>query len=157
MSFCFKGSFGKCEFIRTTTHTSPSVPLETIPNDKKRYEKPYRLRSLELDEMNSQENNQISDFEKDFLDELNEKMFATSLNQVREQNHRECQRFLQQTSIDSQFLLPETNIEVSSSKLIIFERVHLLPEEVRLTLDIFFILLFILDHLSSTCTRLFNC
>ena len=121
-----KGSFGKCEFVRTTTHASPSVPLEIIPNDKKRYEKPYRLRSLELEENNSQEDNQMSDFEKDFLDELNQKMFASSLNQVREQNYRECQQSLQQT-------LPESNIEVSSSKLIVFERVYLLPEEVSLT------------------------
>jgi hypothetical protein len=72
-------------------------------------------------------NEPISDFEKDFLDELNQKMFPLSLNQVREQNHQECQRFVHQTS---QSLLPETNIEVSSSKLIIFERVYLLPEEV---------------------------
>jgi len=126
-----QGSFGKCEFVRTTTHTSPSIPLEIIPNDKKRYEKPYRLRSLELDETNHQSDDPISDFEKDFLDELNKKMFPSSFNQVREQNHQECQRILQQTTIDSK--PPETSIEVSSSKLIIFERVYLLPEEVRLT------------------------
>jgi hypothetical protein len=64
-------------------------------------------------------------------------MFPSSLNQVREQNHQECQRILQQTriyplsrTIDST-PLPETNIEVSSSKLIISEHVYLLPEEVR--------------------------
>jgi hypothetical protein len=61
-------------------------------------------------------------------------MFPSSLQQVREENHQECQRILQQTKMNSIDFksLPETNIKVSSSKLIIFEHVYLLPEEVRL-------------------------
>jgi hypothetical protein len=140
--FLFQGSFGKCEFVRTTTHVSPSIPLQIIPNNRKIYEKPYRLRSLELGEINNQQDDQISDFEKDFLTEFNQKMCPLSLNQVREQNYQECQKILQQTRINPLFStidsksLPETNIEISSSKLIISEHVYLLPEEVRL---IFFI------------------
>jgi hypothetical protein len=80
---------------------------------------------------------QISDFEKDFLNELNEKMFPASLDQVRQQNHQECQTILQRTriypspsKIDCQSI-PDNNIELSSSTLIIYEHVYLLPEEVE--------------------------
>ncbi|CAF0998182.1 unnamed protein product [Adineta steineri] len=133
------GSFGKCEFVRTTTHVSPSVPLEIIPNNKKEYEKPYRLRSLEFNDRNNdqqmQVDDQYSDFEKEFLTELNNKMFSSSLDQVREQNHHECQTILQQkqiyplsSTIESKSL-SNSSIEISSTKLIIYEHVYLLPEE----------------------------
>ncbi len=86
---------------------------------------------------------EISDFEKDFLNELNQKMFPLSFDQVRQQNHQECQTILQNTkiypsssTIDSQ-PIPDTDIKISSSKLIIYENVYLLPEEVRF---IYFIL-----------------
>lgn len=79
----------------------------------------------------------ISDFEKDFLDELNQKMFPSSLEEVREKNHQECQTILQQTKIysasstvDSKHALDDTNIVISSTKLLIYEHVYLLPEEV---------------------------
>lgn len=44
----FKGSFGKCEFVRTTTNVSSSTPLEIVPHNKQIYEKPYRLRTVEI-------------------------------------------------------------------------------------------------------------
>ncbi|CAF2404068.1 unnamed protein product [Rotaria sp. Silwood2] len=132
------GSFGKCEFVRTTTHVSPSTPLEIIPNSRKKYEKPYRLRTIEFSDGNSQQmdiDEDISDFEKDFLNELNQKMFPLSYGQVREQNHDECQAILQQTKIYSTSStinskpIEDNNIEISSSKLLIYEHVYLLPEE----------------------------
>ncbi|CAF3406949.1 unnamed protein product [Rotaria sp. Silwood1] len=132
------GSFGKCEFIRTTTHVSPSTPLEIIPNSRKKYEKPYRLRSIESNDRNNQPTDideDISDFEKDFLNELNPKMFPLSYEHVQEQNHHECQTILQQTKIYSTFStinskpMEDNNIEIPSSKLLIYEHVYLLPEE----------------------------
>ena len=45
-----QGSFGKDEFARTKTQASPSAPLMKVPNNRKHYEKPYRLRSVHLDE-----------------------------------------------------------------------------------------------------------
>jgi hypothetical protein len=81
---------------------------------------------------------QISDFEKEFLTELNQKMFPSSIDQVRQQNHQECQTILQQRriypAIDST-PLSTNNIELpsSSSKLLIHEHVYLLPEEVKFT------------------------
>ena len=65
-------------------------------------------------------------------------MFPPSVNKVREQNHQECQIFLEQTRIDplpstiNSELIPENNIEIEPSKLIIHEHVYLLPEEVTL-------------------------
>ena len=47
--FLSQGSFGKCEFARTTTQVPPLVSLEVIPNPRAIYEKPYRLRSVQLD------------------------------------------------------------------------------------------------------------
>jgi hypothetical protein len=46
----FKGSFGREEFSRTTTHMATLTPLAIVPNDRKTYEKPFRLRSIQLDE-----------------------------------------------------------------------------------------------------------
>lgn len=103
-----------------TTQTSPSVPLEVVPNDRKRYDKPYRLRSLEF-ESNVES---INDFEKAFLQEFNEKMFPPSLEYVRQENFREYQRSISD-------VLPPTNVEVNPLKLLVYERVYLLPEEVR--------------------------
>ncbi|CAM4902016.1 unnamed protein product [Rotaria socialis] len=129
------GSFGKSEFVRTTTHVSPSTPLETIPNDRKNYEKPYRLRSIEVNNGNYQQMEidvETSNFEKEFLNELNRKMFPSSFEQVREQNHHECQAILQQAkifpTIDSK-PMQDSNIEISTSKLLIYEHVYLLSEE----------------------------
>ena len=145
-----QGSFGKCEFVRTNTQASSSIPLEIIPNDRKRYEKPYRLRALESTESNEQ----ISDFEKDFLHEMNEKMFPSSLDEVRTRNHQECLDILHSSE---SLRLPETSIEALSSKLIISEHVYLLPEEVR-NPSIHSLLHSIspLDHFPPTCSRLLN-
>ncbi|CAF0943468.1 unnamed protein product [Rotaria sordida] len=129
------GSFGKCEFVRTTTHVSSSIPLGIIPNSRKQYEKPYRLRSIEINDRNNQQmeiDEESSNFEKDFLNELNHKMFPLSYEQVREQNYHECQTILQQTKINSTIdskPIEDNNIEISSSKLLIYEHAYLLPEE----------------------------
>ncbi|UJR20953.1 hypothetical protein I4U23_024060 [Adineta vaga] len=128
---CRYGSFGKCEFVRTTTQVSPSLPLETIPNSKKEYEKPYRLRSIGYTDTSEP----ISSFEKEFLDELNQKMFLSSVDQIREQNHQECQTRLEQiqiypsTSTTDPKRLFDNQMDISSSKLIVYEHVYLLPEE----------------------------
>jgi len=78
---------------------------------------------------------QISDFEKEFLTELNQKMFPSSIDQVRQQNHQECQTILQQRRIyplSYSTPLSANNIDLpSSSKLLIHEHVYLLPEEVK--------------------------
>lgn len=77
----------------------------------------------------------VSDFEKDFLTELNQKMFPSSLEQVREKKHLECQAILQQTKLfptnDLEPMEASNNIEIPPSKLLIYEHVYLLPEEVR--------------------------
>lgn len=49
-------------------------------------------------------------------------MFSSSLQQVREENHLECVG-------NNSSVLPQTDVEVLSSKLIISEHVYLLPEE----------------------------
>ena len=67
----------------------------------------------------------ISDFEKDFLRELNDKMFPISLQHVREDHHQQTKSLT--TDLRP---LPETNVEISASKLIVYEQVYLLPEEV---------------------------
>ncbi|CAF0849538.1 unnamed protein product [Adineta ricciae] len=125
------GSFGKCEFVRTTTQASPSLLLETIPNSRKRYEKPYRLRTVESTEINET----MSDFEKEFLQELNQKMLASSVDQVREENRQACQNILEERRIYSSTFplefqsISDNNMEISSAKLVLYERVYLLPEE----------------------------
>ena len=93
-----------------------------MPNNRQRYEKPYRLRALEFE----RDDEPMDDFEKAFLTEFNEKMFPASLDQVRQENYRECLRNTITTD-----LLPPTNVEISSSKSLVYERVYLLPEEVR--------------------------
>ena len=84
--------------------------------------------------------NECSTFEREFLDELNKKMFPSSFEQVRRENYEECQTILRQTQIyssssimNSQSISDDNNnnnIEVSPRKLIIYEHVYLLPEEV---------------------------
>lgn len=66
----------------------------------------------------------VNEFERAFLQELHEKMFPPSLEHVRQENYREYQR----TTTD---ILPPTNVEVNPLKLLVYERVYLLPEEVR--------------------------
>jgi hypothetical protein len=103
---------------------------------------------------------QISDFEKHFLNEFNEKLFPPSLEQVREHNHQECQTILQQTRIyssnDHQAIPDIINEEFPSSKLIIYEHVYLLPEEVDINSFHSILSFYFKDNLSSTCTRLFK-
>lgn len=75
----------------------------------------------------------MSDFERDFLNELNQKMFPLSLEQVRKQNLQECQNVLRQAKISSTIdpiLLRDNNFDISSSKLLVYEHLYLLPEEV---------------------------
>ena len=75
-----------------------------------------------------------SAFERDFLADFHEKVFAPSLTDVREKNYSECQRVLQRTQLHSSLSpkpLSDTTIGISPAKLIVYEHVHLLPEEVR--------------------------
>lgn len=75
----------------------------------------------------------MSDFERDFLNELNQKMFPLSLEQVRKQNLQECQNVLRQAKISSTIdpiLLRDNNFDISSSKLLVYEHLYFLPEEV---------------------------
>ena len=76
---------------------------------------------------------QTSEFEKCFVEELNAKLFPTSIDQVRKQSHDACQMILQQTRLFS----PSSSVpfvpldeEQLPSKLIVYENVYLLPEEV---------------------------
>jgi hypothetical protein len=75
-----------------------------------------------------------SDFERTFLDEMKNEMFVMSIDDVRQKNHAECQEKLQQTrlySSSSPSSLILTDNERTTSKLFVYERVYLLPEEVR--------------------------
>ena len=76
---------------------------------------------------------QASEFEKCFLRDFNRKMFPTSIDQVREENHAVCQTILQQTRLyfsPTPVPFVPTNEEQLPSKLIVYEHVYLLPEEV---------------------------
>lgn len=79
----------------------------------------------------------LSDFEREFLREFHAKMSPSSVDQVREQNRQECQAVLAQSRILApassleEKPLPHNHMDVASSKLIIYEHVYLLPEEVR--------------------------
>ena len=80
----------------------------------------------------------MSDFEQEFLQELNQKMLASSVDQVREENRQACQTVLEGRQIYSSTFplefqsISDNNMEISSSKLILYECVYLLPEEVGL-------------------------
>lgn len=106
--------------------------MEIVPNDRRTYEKPFRLRSI-LDASPIEIDDQTSDFERAFLLECQEKIFAESIDAVRQKNHEECQNVLDRTRLNSSSSFCRTEIQpsetTSASKLIVYEHVYLLPEE----------------------------
>ena len=99
------------------------------------HEKKHRLiQSIHFRNRPVQIHDQMSDFERDFLNEFNEKFFAESIEKVRQDHHFECQQILQRSNLNPSSLqrpfVPNPENDLNSS-LIVYEPFYLLPEEVN--------------------------